>query len=180
MAAIDGGNGVRRIEGHGLAARRVPDQRLAGDQVAQIEPVRPDEIGRGRAVAQERYVEFGEPVFMQQHMDQGEHEGRIGLRADRHPFGRTGASDGKVRLDMHALVAAHPCIGVPGDGAGPAGHLDIGTERNDVACVGRVGGDGEGAVPELAVEMFGVDAFDALTRAETVIDWSPGREKSRE
>ncbi len=117
---------------------------------------------------------------MQQHVDQREQEGRIGLRADRHPFGRAGAGDGKVRLDMHALVAAHARIGVAGDGAGPAGHLDIGAERDDVARVGRIGGDGEGAVPEFAVEMFGMGAFDALPRAETVVDRPPRREKGRE
>src|SRR5664279_13801 len=81
---------------------------------------------------------------------------------------------------MYALVAAYARVCVAGDGAGSPGHLDIGAERNDVARVGRVSGDGEGAMPEFAVEMFGVDAFDALTRAETVVDRPPGREKSRE
>src|ERR1700690_2388290 len=117
---------------------------------------------------------------MQQHMDQGEHKGRIGLRADRYPFRRASAGDGKVRLDMHALVAAYARIGVAGDGAGPACHLNIGAERNNVARVGRIGGDSESAVPEFAVEMFGMDAFDALPRTETVIDRPPGPEKSRE
>src|SRR5579863_9496431 len=58
-------------------------------------------------------------------------------------------------------------------------HLDIGAKRNNIARVGRIGGDGECAVPEFAVKMFGVDAFDALPRTETVVDRPPRREKSR-
>ena len=126
-------------------------------------------------------VEFGEPVFCSEHVDQREQEGRIGLRADRHPFGGAGAGDRQMRLDMHALVAAYARIGMPERRRSrPAGDLDIGAERNDIAAVRRVGGDREGAVPELAVEMFGVGAFDALPRAETVVDRPPRREKGGE
>src|SRR5208282_6873116 len=41
---------------------------------------------------------------------------------------------------------------------------------------GRVGRDGEGAVPELAVEMLRVVALHTLAAAKAHVDGAPGRE----
>ena len=71
-----------------------------------------------------------------------------------------------MRLDLHPLHAALARIGVTLDPAHPARGLDIGAERKNVLAQRRIGADGEGAVPELAVKMFRVRAFDALAGTE--------------
>ena len=113
-------------------------------------------------------------------MDQGEQEGRIGLRPNRHPLGRTGAGGRQVRFDLDALVAAHTGIRVADYGAGAAGDIDIGADGDVVAAVRRVGGDGEAAMPELAIEVLGMHALDALAGTEAEIHLAPGGEESRE
>ena len=113
-------------------------------------------------------------------MDHGEQEGGVGFRLDRNPLSRAGARHRQMRLDLHALHAAVARVGVALDPAHPARGLDIGAERQDVVAERRVGAHGEGAVPELAVKVFRVGAFDALTGTETQIDGSPSRQESRQ
>ena len=117
---------------------------------------------------------------MQQHMDHGEQEGGVGLRLDRDPFGRAGAGDRQMRLDLHALHAAAARVGVALDPAHAARGLDIGAERKDIFAERGIGAHGESAVPEFAVQMFGMGALDALTGAEAQIDRAPGREEGRQ
>ena len=119
-------------------------------------------------------------MFVQQHVDHGEQEGGVGLRLDRDPLGRAGAGHREVRLDLHALHAAVARIGMALDPAYPARGLDIGAEREDIVAERSVGAHGEGAVPEFAVEVFRMGAFNTLTRAETQIDRPPSRQKSRQ
>ena len=125
-------------------ARRVvgvPDQRLARGAVAQVVAVRPDQVGRRGALRQERQVEPLARRLVQQHVDQREQEGRVGLGLDRHPFGRAGAGDRQVRLDLHALHAAHARLGVAPDAGHAARGLDVGAAGDQVvasaACRGR-------------------------------------------
>ena len=176
-AAFERGLDARGVERHGAAGGGIPHQRLRAVGVAQVEAVGADQVGRGRAVAQEGQVELPEAVLAHQHVDQREHEGGVGLGADRHPLGRTGAGDRQVGLDLHALVAAHARVGVAGDRARAAGGVDVAADRDHVAAVGRVRGDGEGAVPELAVEVLGMHALDALAGAEAEVDRPPGGEE---
>ena len=112
-------------------------------------------------------------------MDQGEHESRVGLRPDRHPLRGTGPRHRQVRLDLHPLVAARARLGMPRHGAGTAGGFDIRAQRNHIARRRRIAGNRKGTVPELAVEMLGMYALDALSGTETVVDRSPGGEEGR-
>ena len=153
----------RCVEGHGAPARLVPQQRLGACGVAQVQAIGADEVRRRGAIAQERHVELVQPLFAYQHVDQREHERRVGLRPDRHPFGRTGASDRQVRLDLHALVAAHARPGVARHRARAAGGFDVRTDRDHVVRERRVGRDRERAMPELAVQVLGVGAFHPLS-----------------
>ncbi len=142
--------------------------------------MRADEIGRGRVSARNGDVEPLARDLVQQHVDQREQERGVGLGLDRHPLGRAGAGDRQVRLDLHALHAAHARVGVAPDADDAAGGLDVGAAGDEVIGERRVGRDGEGAVPELAVQVLGVVALDALARAEAHVDRAPRGEERRE
>ena len=58
-----------------------------------------------------------------------------------------------------------------------AGSLGVAAAGNAGTGRGRIGRDGEGAMPELAVKMLRVIALDALAAAEAHVDRAPGREK---
>ena len=142
--------------------------------------MRPDEIGRGGALRQEGQVEPLARHLVQQHVDQREQERGIGLGLDRHPLRRAGAGHRQVRLDLHALHAAHAGIGVAPDAGHAARGLDVGAAGDQVIAQRRVGRDDEGAVPELAVQVLGVVALDALAGAEAHVDRPPRGEEGRE
>ena len=180
VTACDGGTRTRRIVGNGSSREFVPDQRLAALRIAQVKAVRRHQVRRCGAVAQEGNVEFGQAVFAHQNMDQRKQEGRIGLGPDRHPFCGAGARRRQARLHLNALVATNPRVRVANHGAGAAGHVDIGADSDHVAGIRRVGRDGEAAMPELAIEMFGMYALDALARAKAEIDRPPGGQEGRE
>ena len=166
--------------GTARAARHVPDQRLTRRAVAQIEAMRSDEIGRRRALRQERNVEPLARKRMQQHVHQREQKCGVGLRLDRHPFGRARARHRQVRLDLHALHAADARVRVAPHADDAARRLDVGAARDQVLGERRVRRHGERAVPELAVEMLRVVALDALAGAEAHVDRAPRREKRGE
>src|SRR6516225_6620008 len=83
-----------------------------------------------------------------------------------------------MRLDLHALHSALARVGMALDAAYAAGGFHIGAERHEIIAQRSVGRDGKTAVPELAVEMLGVIAFDALTAAKAHIDGTPCGEES--
>jgi hypothetical protein len=64
------------------------------------------------------------------------------------------------------------------DAAHATGGLDVVAEREHVLGVRRVRCDRERAVPELAVEVLGVVALDALAAAEAEVD-RPDRGEER-
>ena len=162
------------IMGHGLLATAVPDQRFGGFKIAQVEAIGADQIGRGGTIAEKVQVEPGSIILVQHAVDQREHKGRIGLGTDRHPFGRGRACYGLVRLDLNPFITAHPGVGMAGDGAGAAGGVNVGTDRQHEAAVGGICCDGKSTVPELAVEVFGMHTFNPLAGAEAEIDRPPG------
>src|SRR6516162_7098877 len=82
-----------------------------------------------------------------------------------------------MRFDLYAFHAALACIGMPLHAANPAGRFDISAERNEVLAQRRICRNGEGAMPEFAVKVFGVIAFNPLTGAEAHVDRTPGREE---
>ena len=114
------------------------------------------------------------------HVDQRIEKGRVGLGLDRHPLRRAGAGDRQVRLDLHALHAAHARLGVAPHAHHAAGGLDVGAAGDQVVAQRRVGRDDEGAMPELAVQVLGVVALDALPRAEAHVHRPPRAEERRE
>ena len=81
--------------------------------------------------------------LVQHHVDQRVQESGIGLRLDRHPFGRAGAGDRQVRLDLHALHAAVARIGVAPHADHAARGLRVGAAGNHVIAHRRVGRHGE-------------------------------------
>ena len=119
-------------------------------------------------------------MLVEQYVNHGEQECGIRLRPDRYPFGRTSAGNGKVGFDLNPFESAHARIRVAPHAGNPAGRFDIASERDHVACSGRVRRDDEGTVPQFAVEMFGVIALHALSAADSEIDRAPGREKRRQ
>ena len=168
------------VERHRPPADLIDHQRFFGVGVAQEKSARADQIRRRRPNFKKRNVEFVARRFMQQHMDHREQEGGVGLRLDRDPLGRAGARHREMRLDLHPLHAAVAGVGVALDPAHAARGLDIGAERQDVVAQRRVGADGESTVPQLAVQMFRVRAFDALPGAKAQVDGSPSRKKRRQ
>ena len=189
-ALLDARNAVRALQ-RGLGdigverlrqtVGKVEDQRLPGLQVTQIITSWTYEIGRRRVVRDEPDVADLAPVALDQDaVDQGEQEGRVGLRPDRQPFRRQRAGDRKMRFDLDPLEPAHPCVGLAPDAGDTAGGLDVVAAVDDVVAVGRIGRDDEGAVPELAVKMLRMVALHPLPAAEALIDRPPGRHEGGE
>ena len=85
--------------------------------------------------------------------------------------------DREVRLDLHALHAALARVRMAFHPADAARGLHIRAEGKKVFTQRRVRRDGEGAVPQFAVEMFGVVALYALAGAEAHVDRAPCREQ---
>ncbi len=113
-------------------------------------------------------------------MQQGEEHGGVGLRPYRYPLGGARAGHRQVGLELHPRDAPGPGLGVAVNAGDAAGGVAVVTEgQHEIASRG-VRGDGEGAVPELAVEMLGVVALHALTAADPLIHGSPGGEERRE
>ncbi|MEQ1807601.1 MAG: hypothetical protein ABL900_19650 [Burkholderiaceae bacterium] len=158
-------------------ARLVPHQGLARCGVAQVVAVRADEVGRCRARGEKRQVELLARRLVQHHVDQRVEESGVGLGLDRHPLGRARAGDRQVRLDLHALHAAHARLGVAPDADDAARRFDVRAARDQVIAQRCVGADDEGAVPELAVQVFRVITLDALARAQAEVDRPPGGEE---
>jgi hypothetical protein len=149
------------------------DDRLAVARVAQVVAVPADEIRRGCVAVKELEVQAAARLLVEQHVDQSVEKCRIGLRLDRHPFGRAGAGDREMRLDLHALHAALASVCVAPHAGHAAGGLDIRAAGNEVIRERRVGRDRETAVPQLAVEVLGVVALHALAGAEAHIHRAP-------
>ena len=163
-----------------VCVRTVPHERLARGAMAQVVAVRPDQVGRRGARCQKRQVEALARHLVQQHVDQRVEERSVGLGLDRHPLRRTRAGHRQVRLDLHALHAAHACPRVPPDAGDAARGLDVGAARDQVIAQRGVRRDDECAVPELAVQMLGVVALDALAGTEAHVDRPPRRQERRE
>ena len=180
-AAFERLGDVRRVVRHRCAARAVPDQRLPRRPVAQVIPAagRP---GTATPCAAPRNgdVEPRARNLVQQHVDEREQERGVGLGPDRHPLRRARAGDREVRLDLDALHPAHPRVGVAPDADDAARGLDVGAAGDQVVAERRVGRHGERAVPELAVQVLGVVALDALARAEAHVDRPPRAEEGGE
>ena len=113
-------------------------------------------------------------------MQQREEHRRVGLRPDRHPLGRPGAGHGQVRLELHPVEAARPRLGVAEHAGDPAGGVAVVAEGQDEVAAWHVGRHREGAVPELAVEVLGVVALDALAAADALVHRAPRREERGE
>ena len=167
--SLQGRLGVRGVKGHGPLAFQIVDQRLFCLRVTQVVAVRRHQVGGAGTIPQEHLVQ-PLTLLMQQHMDQGEHEGRVGLRFDRHPLGGGGTGLGEMGLHLNPLGPAIAGIGVTLDAADAAGGLDIHAEGDDVITFRGIRRDDEGAVPQLAVEMLGVVALDPLAAAESHVD----------
>ena len=58
----------------------------------------------------------------------------VGLGLDRHPLRRAGAGDRQVRLDLHALHAAHARVGMAPDADHAARGLDVGAAGDQVVA----------------------------------------------
>ena len=171
---------VRGVEFHGPSGVAVPAQGLFAVRVAQVEALGPDQIGRGGAVAQVGDVADGAPVVLvQDDVDEGEQEGGVGLRAYGHPFVRGRGRDPHVGLQVDAPHAAPARLGAAPHALHAARRVHVLAARDDVAGERRVLGHREGAVPELAIEMFGVGALDALAGAVALVDLAPGGEEGR-
>ena len=113
--------------------------------------------------------------MLEQHgVDQGKHQGAVGFRLDGHPFRRGGAGHRQMGLDTDPFDAARAGFGMAPDGADAAGHFHIRAKGKNVTAMHRIGADGKGAMPELAIKVLGMGAFDALAGAETEIGGSPG------
>src|SRR5690606_17412557 len=82
--------------------------------------------------------------------------------------------------DLDPLDAAQARVGVASYRTHAAGDFDVGAERDDVARRDRVGAHGERAAPELAVQVLGAGALDALPRTKAVVDRAPGPEEGRQ
>ena len=180
VGAFHGGVADFGVVGLGRAVGGIPDQRLAV-RIAYEKAVGADQIGRVRAVLEKRHVaDFRPAALVHDPVDQGEQEGGVGLRLDRHPLGRGRRRDRHVRLDMDALGAARPGVGLAPD----ADHAGLGfgvrPAVQDEVHIGRIRCHDEGAVPQFAVEMLGVVALHALAGAETLVDRPPGRHEGRE
>src|SRR5215472_1813895 len=98
---------------------------------------------------------------MEEYVDHREQEGGIGLGLDRDPLRRASSRNGEMRLDLHALHAALARVGVALDTAHATRRLDVGAKGDEIVAQRRIRGDGEGAVPELSIEMLGVVTLDA-------------------
>ena len=132
----------------GLAVGCIPDERLAAVRVAQVPAVRADEVRGTGAVFQVGQVAGLAPApLVQDVVDQAVQERRVGLRLDRHPLGGERTGDRHVRLDLHALRAAHARIRFAPDADHAAGGFDVVAAVDDEVYVRRVGRDDEGAMP---------------------------------
>ena len=85
-----------------------------------------------------------------------------------------------MRLDLHPFHAAFARIGVAPYTDHTARRFHVGAAGNHVIAHRRVRAHGECAVPEFAVQMFGVGAFHALPRAKAHVDRAPGGEERGE
>ena len=170
--------GVERFVG---VVGEIADQRFQALGIAQVIAVGADQVGAGGDLAQIGHVADLAPVALAHDaVDQREQEGRIGLGFDRHPFGRHGAGDRQMRLDLDALQPARACVRLTLDTRDAARRLDIVAAIDDIGAGERVGGDDEGAVPQLAVKMFRMVALDPLAAAEAEIGRPPRRQERRE
>ena len=180
VRAFHGGVADFGVVGLGAAVGRVPDQRLAFG-TAQEKAVGADQIGRIRPVLQERHIaHIGPAALMHDPVDQRKQEGGVGLWLDRYPFGRGRRRDRHMRLDMDALGAPRAGVGLAPDADHAGLRLGIRAAVQDEVHIGRIRRHDEGAVPQLAVKMFGVVALNALAGAEALVDRPPGRHEGRE
>ena len=169
------------VEGNRAVLAGIPDERLLGLRVTQVVPAGADEVGRAGHALEERDVAHGAPVVLQQdRVEQGEEHGRVRLRADRHPLGRPGARHGQMGLELDPVEAAGPRLGVPEHAGDPAGRVTVVAEGQDEVTARQIRRHRERTVPELAVEVLGVIALDALAAADALIHRPPGGQEGGE
>ena len=181
VSAIQGNLAKFRVEGLCGVVGQIVHQRFFGFGIAQVIAVGPDQIRRIGAVPEMRHVADLTPIpLTNDAVDQGIEKRRVGLGFDRNPFRRDGAGNRQMRFDLNALHAAHPGIGMTPDARDTARRVAVMAAGDDVVTAGRVRGDDKGAVPQLAVKMFRVIAFDALAGTEAEIDLTEGRQQRRE
>ena len=108
-----------------LPSTGVPHQRLARDEVGQIELVLADEVGKIAALFDGAQVEVGHRHLVQHHVEHAEGEGQVSSGPDGDPLVGHGPLRAHPRVDHHQF---HPPLHGPGDRPHAVGATRVGTQ----------------------------------------------------